>query len=271
MNNFVYLEGEQIEGELPLRSFLYGEGLFETFRWNGAPPVFLDRHLKRMKRGAELLDMPFPRKSKLRESAKYAVEESDLSDAYVKICLLSSGALKFFSETDEERVMVIVREYEEPQRRMRVHVSQHKRSSSSPVLRIKAINYLDNILARRDAMKKGYDEAIFLNEREGVAEGSSANIFWIEEDTLYTPTIECGLLPGITRELLISLAPKLSLEVEEERFGLNEVLTSEGAFFTNSLMGIAAITEVDETEIAVNEKLFEKLRKTLFKELEWDF
>lgn len=269
MNRFVYLEDEQIKDRLPLRSLLYGEGLFETFRWKGAPPVFLDRHLNRMKRGAELLDIPFPGMDELRKRAKYAVNASGLTDAYVKLCLLSTGALKFYSKANEKRVMAIVKEYEEPKKQMRAHVSQNKRNSSSPTLRIKTTNYLDNLLARREAVRKGYDEVIFLNERKEITEGSSANIFWIEKGTLYTPEIECGLLPGITRRAFISLAPKLGLAAKEGKFGLNEILASEGAFFTNSLIGMAAITEVDRMKMTVNEELFEKLREALCRELEW--
>jgi len=266
---FLFLDGKPLTRKLPLRSLCYGEGLFETFRWKGSPPIFLNKHLERMKQGSELLGIPFPGEAKIRSAAREAVAKSGVTDAYVKLCLLSAGPLKFHAQAEEGRVLVVVREYEPPREYMRAHVVPVRRASSSPLLRVKSINYLENILARREAERMGYDEAIFLNEHGKVAEGSSTNIFWVKQGTLYTPALECGLLPGITREVLISLAPELNLEVEEGDFNLSEVFASEGAFFTNSLIGITAITEIDEFRMATDEKLFGRLKRFLYKKLGW--
>lgn len=75
----------------------------------------------------------------------------------------------------------------------------------------------------------GYDEALFLNERGEVIEGSSTNVFWVRGGVLHTPAPECGLLPGITREALISLAPELDLEVKEGKFNLSGIAGLAGA------------------------------------------
>lgn len=269
MKNFLYMNEELIERDLPLRSIFYGEGLFETFRWNKTAPVFLNKHLERMKQGAELLKIPFPGKSKLKKRVEKAIEKSDLEDAYAKLCLLSSSPAKFYSEANEESVLVMTRKYKKPNKRMKVCIASAKRHSSSPSLYIKSINYLENVLTRRKSINQGYDDAIFLNEREEVSESTSANLFWVKEDTLYTPTVECGLLPGITREALISLAPNLGFEVEEGNFKLDKVYNSEGIFLTNALMGIAEVTKIGEKETSPSEKLFKKLRKSLFEELGW--
>jgi len=269
VKEYIFLDGEPLKQKLPLRSLFYGEGLFETFRWLGAPPVFLKKHIDRMKRGAEFLKIPFPDKQNIKNAVEDSVNKSGVKDAYVKICVLCAGPLKFYKPANEVQVLVMVREYEAPKKYVRAHVVPFKRISSSPLSRIKSINYLENVLARREAERMGYDEAIFLNERGEVAEGSSTNIFWVKRGILHTPALECGLLPGITREALISLAPKLGLEVKEGKFNLNEILTSQGAFFTNSLIGITAITEIDKTEIIVDEELFTKLRGALLEKLKW--
>jgi len=269
VKEYIFLDGEPLKQKLPLRSLFYGEGLFETFRWLGAPPVFLKKHIDRMKRGAEFLKIPFPDKQNIKNAVEDSVNKSGVKDAYVKICVLCAGPLKFYKPANEVQVLVMVREYEAPKKYVRAHVVPFKRISSSPLSRIKSINYLENVLARREAERMGYDEAIFLNERGEVAEGSSTNIFWVKLGVLHTPALECGLLPGITRETLISLAPKLGLEVKEGKFNLNEILTSQGAFFTNSLIGITAITEIDKAELTVDDKLFSKLRNSLFNKLGW--
>lgn len=269
MAGFVFLDGKPIDEKLPLRSLLYAEGLFETFRWKGLPPVFLEKHIERMKRGSEFLSIPFPGTGDVKKRVEEAARISGVADAYVKICLLSSGPTKFYERAGGGHVLVIVRDYESPRERMRAHVASFRRNSSSPLPRVKSLNYLENVLARREAMVKGYDEAIFLNERGEVAEGSCTNIFWVKHGTLRTPASECGLLPGITREALISLAPELGLEVKEGRFKLNDLLSSNGAFLTNSLIGVSAITDVDGNKIPFDVELFTKLRTALFQKLGW--
>lgn len=269
MTELMFLDGKPFEEKIPLRSLLYAEGVFETFRWKGSLPVYLEKHLNRMKRGSEFLSIPFPGEESVKSSVQEAIRRSSVTDAYVKICLLSSGGMKFHERADEGHVLVIVRSYEPPKEHMRAHIVSFRRTSSSPLLRIKSLNYLGNVLARREAESNGYDEAIFLNERDEVTEGSVTNLFWVKEGVLYTPAVDCGLLPGITREALISLAPELNLEVEEGEFNLDEVLSSDNAFLTNSLVGIAALTDVDNVKITLNEELSAKLRDVLFRRLRW--
>lgn len=269
MRELLFLNGKPLGKELPLRSLFYGEGVFETFRWKGGPPVFLEKHLTRMKKGAELLDVPFPGEEAVRGAIEGAVGESGAEDAYVKVCLLSAGPLKFYERASEGRILVVVKDYEQPKERAGVHVASFRRSSSSPILAAKSISYLENVLARREAESMGFDEAIFLNEEGFVTEGSSTNIFWANEGILYTPAPECGLLPGVTREALISLAPELGLRVKEGKFRLSDVLSSQGAFLTNSLAGIMAIVMVDGVKMAVDDSLFNGLKLALFKKLRW--
>lgn len=265
----LFLDGEPLKRKIPLRALLYGEGVFETFRWKGSPPVYLDKHINRMKTGAEFLAIPFPGKSNIKTAVDEALKASKIADAYVKVCLLSSGGVRFYERAKEGHLLVIVREYERQKENMLAHVVQFRRNSSSPLHRVKSVNYMENVLARRAAVERGCDEAIFLNEREEVAEGSSTNIFWAKKDTLYTPAAECGILPGITREVLMSLAHEVGLEVEEGRFRLESVISSDAAFLTNSLIGISSVSGVDGAKIPLETKLFTGLRAVLFKKLRW--
>ena len=268
MKEIVHLDGKPLDENLPLRSLLYAEGVFETFRWKNSPPVFLKNHIERMSDGAELLRIPFPGAEKVRKDVEAAVKASGIEDAYVKICLMSSGPLKFYELADRGHLLAIVRVYEPPDEHVRAHVSSFRRRSS-PLLAIKSLNYLENVLARREAKSMGYDEAIFLNAWEEVTEGSSTNIFWVKSNVLHTPALECGLLPGITRDALISLAPELGLGVKEGKFTLKDVLNSQGAFFTNSLIGITAISAVDGVKINLDDDLYAKLKGLLLEKLGW--
>ncbi|MEM2875052.1 MAG: aminotransferase class IV [Candidatus Hadarchaeales archaeon] len=253
----------------PSRTLLYGEGLFETFRWNGKPPVFLSRHIERMRRGAEFLGIPFPGERRIIQVTSRCVRKSGIGDAYVKISLLSCGDIGFASAPGRGELLVVVGKYVQPRAEMRCCISNFRRHSSSPLLRFKTTNYLENVVARRAAAALGFDEAIFLNERGEVAEGAASNVFWAKGDRLLTPALECGILPGITREALISIAGRCGLRVVEGRFSLRDLLSANAVFLTNSLMGISQVTAVGKTEIRGDGKLFAELRSALFRELGW--
>lgn len=265
---FIFLDGEPLLTKIPMRSLLYGEGVFETFRWKGTEPVFLKKHLDRMKNGAKLLSIPMPAEKVIKNSVEKAVEKSNIADATVKVCLLSSGSMVFHEDTDKAHLMVIVKDYEKQKERMRAHIASFRRNSS-PLLRIKSTNYLENVVARREAKSMGYDECLFLNQRAQITEGSSTNIFWVKGDVMYTPSVECGLLPGITRETIITSGQELGLEVREGRFKLEDLLSSNLAFLTNSLIGMAVLAQVDSNKINFNEEIYIRIRDVLFRKLRW--
>jgi 4-amino-4-deoxychorismate lyase len=269
MDELIFIDGKHFKEALPLRSLFYGEGLFETFRWKGPRPVFIDRHIERMKKGAEVLGLPSPAEEEIKESLDSAISNSQIRDAYVKLCLLSGGSTVFYERPLSYRLLVIVGKYKSLKKPAKARISSFKRSSTSPILRLKSLNYLENIIARREAMERGFDEAIFFNENNELCEGSASNIFWFKEETLYTPALECGLLPGITRGLVIELAKELGIEILEGRFDLDSLISSQGAFFTNSLIGAIRISHVNDFSLS-DSKDFERIRTALINMLDWE-
>jgi branched-chain amino acid aminotransferase/4-amino-4-deoxychorismate lyase len=117
-----------------------------------------------------------------------------------------------------------------------VVVSTIRRNARSPSARLKSLNYLDNVLARREAEAAGADEALLLNTAGHAACATAANLFWISGGRLYTPSLSCGVLDGIMRAQVIAAAP-----VEEVRANLDTVLEAEAAFLTSSLIGIRTV------------------------------
>jgi len=263
-----FLNGGELK-DGPTRSLLFGEGVFETFRWCGGPPAFLENHFQRMCRGAEVLGIDSPGEAEFIRAVEWAVEASGIKDARVKVCLLSLGPTQFSARASGHRLLVGVSPYRPPKQRMNVHLVSFRRNSTSPLVGIKCISYVENVIGRREAEVRGFDEGIFLNERGEVTEGCTTNIFWVIGKKLFTPATDCGLLPGVTRKALISLAPGLGFEVQEGRYGLRELLESEAVFLTNSLIGVAAVSRVDGTEVSVDEELFGKIKTALYHELRW--
>lgn len=270
MSDQVLIDGRRVGDRLPLRTLFYGEGVFETFRYKSALPVFFDMHYGRMREGAETLGIPAPEKSRIEDLVTKAVRESGFSDAYVKVCLLSDGDIRFSGLSDRGSVLVVVKGFIAQESPVKACVNPFRRGSESPVRRIKSMNYLECVLARRGAAASGFDEALFLNERGEVAEGSACNIFWVKDGTLYTPTIDCGILPGITRRVLLDHAPVLGLDVEEGHYLLSDLTGAEFAFFTNSLTGALPVSHLDTHSFPVGGAVFQGIKNLLLNKLEWD-
>jgi len=120
-----------------------------------------------------------------------------------------------------------------------------RRNEHSPSATIKSLNYLDNILARRQAEQAGADEALLFNTAGNLAEASTANLFIVHEGTLQTPPISEGALPGITRSVVLELALKLGIPTEETSIAADDLQRAEEAFLTNSIIEIRPLLQVE--------------------------
>jgi 4-amino-4-deoxychorismate lyase len=252
--------------ELFLQVFF--KGVSETFRWIAGFPVFFDRHLERMKKGAGILGIPFPGEEAVKEMVVNAILESRINDGYIKVCLLSQGPTVFYGYPKGSSLLVIVREYIRENMPIKAQVASFRRSSQSPVHKLKSLNYMENILAKREAMLHGFDEAIFLNDKGELTEANASNIFWFKEDTLFTPSPECGLLPGVIRGVLIELAKEMGIKVIEGSFDLDSLVHSHGGFVTNSLIGAIAISHLERFELPIS-KHFDMIKVSLLERLRW--
>ena len=270
MKEQVYIDGNKINDGLPLRSLFYGEGVFETFRYKQKLPVLFKEHLIRMKKGASLLKIPYPLDDYLLSLVRKAVDDSGIDDAYVKICLLSSGDTLFYGESVSSQVLVIIKQYSHSDKSLKLTVNPIRTIANNPLRAIKSMNYLDNIITKRNARESGYDESLYLNEKDLLVECSVSNIFWCREETLYTPSQECGCLPGTTRDLVIgSDMSSLGIDVKVGAFSLNELLASEFIFVTNSLVGCIPVTEIDGSTFISNHDKYKMIKSIIFEKLEW--
>jgi branched-chain amino acid aminotransferase len=119
----------------------------------------------------------------------------------------------------------------------------------SALSKIKTANYLNFILARFEAQNMGFDEAILTNSKGHITEGATSNIFLVKSDSVITPSIESGVLPGITRSVVINEAKRLEIPVKEKSISHRELMQAEEVFLTNSLAEILPVTKVDSKRI----------------------
>ena len=269
MEELIFLNRVRVKDKVPWRSIFYGEGLFETFRWYRKRPRYLEKHLDRLREGSKILNIPYPGNQNIKDNILTAIETSGLNDAYVKVCILSEGDTTFYKNAEKSSILLIVKQYTQPRETVSVCVSSIKRYGESVLLKIKTLNYLENILAKREALERGFDDSIFLNSNEELTESSSSNIFWTRGKALFTPSVDCGLLPGITRELVIEAARDLGFQINERRYKLLYLLNSDFAFLTNALNGMVYVDKINEQEMPPVKKDFKLIKEALNKKLDW--
>lgn len=235
------------------RGFLYGYGLFETMRSYGGRVFRLDRHLARLMRSAGKLGLASGLDPVALEQAIYkTLEANKLSDARIRLTVSAGeGERELAPPTLGALTIMVVAErlvpppshvYEEG---VRAAIVSPRRNSQSPLSRIKSLNYLDSLIAHSEALALGADEAILLNERGFVCEGSTSNIFLVARGILLTPAEESGILPGITSEAVLELAHALGIEAVEGEIPSADLLRAEEVFLTNSIIEVEPITVVD--------------------------
>ena len=260
MTEIVYLNGSLIPRNQASISaldygFLYGYGLFETMRAYEGRVFRLDRHLSRLARSVEILGMSI-QTAELEDAVMDTVRANKLSNARIRITIsIGEGDMVPDPGTCEKPTVLITAADYQPfsqqvyQKGFRAVVSSICRNSQSLLSRLKSANYLESMLARQEARKAGVDEALCLNEKGFLAEASMSNVFLVDNGTLKTPGLGSGILPGITREAVLELAPQLGTNTLEQDIQLGELMNAEEAFLTNSLMEVMPLTEVDSKPV----------------------
>lgn len=269
MEQIVYLNGTLVPRSQAKISpfdlgFLYGYGLFETMRAYSGHIFRLQKHLERLSKSAQALNIPLDAFD-LKRACHDTLKANKLNEARIRLTVsIGEGeAVPDLPKHPKPTVLVTAVRYaplsaESYRKGYKAVVSTIGRNSQSPLSHLKSSNYLDNILARREAGASGADEAILLNEKGFVCESSTGNIFLVAKKNLITPGEESGCLPGITRQVVIELARGLGISLVRREVQLEELLHANEAFLTNSIIELMPVAEVNGQRIGrgkVTEKL----------------
>ena len=252
LKRYVFLNGKFVpEEETKLQvlapGFLYGFGLYETMRFCKGRIVYFKEHLERIQDACKITGIRFPYGLRyLRKMIRKAVKLNDLADAYVK--------LVFWKAVEGTDTVIIARKNTPlPKQKYRrgfcAAISSLRQAEDCFLCRIKSTNRLLYELSFEEAKRRGADEALILNNRGLIAEGSRSNIFFARAGELFTPQLDCGCLEGITRKVVFALAKKSGLRIFEGRFTPRELYCADEAFLTNSLKGIMPLTKVEDKVI----------------------
>ena len=240
----------------------YGLGVFEGVRAykteQGAAIFRLQAHTDRLYESADMLNMQIPyEKDVLNEAQCRAVSENGLDSAYIRpMCFYGSEGMGLRADNLKVHVVVAAWEWgaylgkENMEKGIRICKSSYTKNDLHPSMyRAKANgNYINSMLALHEALTNGYDEALLLDSKGNVAEGSGENIFIIKEGVLYTPELTAAL-NGITRNTIFTLAKELGHDVVEKPMTIEEVYNADEVFFTGTAAEVTPIREVDNNTI----------------------
>lgn len=231
------------------RGLTLGDGLFETVLANAGALVALEAHAARLARSCVVLGLPPPTLDDLRAAATEALAVAKLSASRAAVRLTwtagSGGRGLDRPETLSPRLFATAAPAPRVDAPLTLATAAVRRNETSPTSRLKTLNYLDNIIARRQARDAGADEGLMLNSHGQVACAAVANIVWLRQGVLYTPALDCGALAGIVRAEMTAAAGRRGLRVEEVRAEPNALFQAEAVVVTNSLMGARLVTALD--------------------------
>jgi 4-amino-4-deoxychorismate lyase len=250
----VYLNGKIVKKEEASISvfdhgFLYGVGLFETFRVYEGHAFLLNDHLQRLNEG--LRDLLIERrfiKAEVEEALSLLLRETGYQNAYIRFNVSAGyGELGLAVDPYEEPNVIIYTKLLPPASdKMQEKKAQQltiRRNTPEGEYRLKSHHFLNNIFAKREVGSRLDVEGIFTTVDGFLAEGVISNLFWVRNKTIYTPTVRTGILNGITRQFVIQLASISGFEIVEGLFKPDELEKAEEIFITNSIQEIVGINE----------------------------
>jgi len=241
----------------------YGLGVFEGIRCyrcsDGRSAVFrLEEHVERLFNSAHAMQLkiPFTRK-KIMEACCQTLKVNNMKEGYIRpLVFIGDGAMGVHPQDNPIRVSIIAWKWgaylgdEGLKKGIRAKVSSYTRHHVNVMMtKTKTCgNYVNSILAKREVTRDGYDEAVMLDTEGYVSEASGENIFIVQKGKIKTPPLT-SILPGITRDSVLTIARDQGLEVKEERFTRDELYLADEAFFSGTAAEITPIREVDNRTI----------------------
>ena len=267
----IFLNGQFVPEEQAVvsvfdRSFLYGDGLFETLRVFNGKPFRWAQHLERLEHGAEFLKikLPFPGDA-LRGFVEQLISRNQMPDALLRVTLSRGVGVRGYSPAGAENPTLVMSLHpaainepgradlpvgrDAPQRvptlKWKLIASSFRIPANEPLAQYKTCNKLPQILARAEADAAGADEALLLNTDGFVVEAASSNLFWIGGDTVCTPPLACGILAGVTRAVVLEICDSLGVKAHEASVTADELKRRDGVFLSLSSLGVVEAESLD--------------------------
>ncbi len=241
---------------------LYGDGVFEGIRAYNGRVFMLDEHVDRLYRSAQAIALKIPlTKAQMARAVVKTCAANRIQNGYIRLVVTRGvgelGLNPYLCKTPQVIIIAAAIQlypkklYETGLRIVTVGTTRNHVEAVNP--RIKSLNYLNNVLAKIEAINAGVMECILLNGQGYVAEASGDNVFVIKGDTLYTPPSWCGALEGITRDVVMRLAPEHGLRVKEDVLTRYDIYTADEVFLTGTAAEIISVVDADRRTIGTGQ------------------
>ena len=245
------------------RSFMYGDGVFETLRMVAHQPFRWGEHMARLEKGSRTLGINLPYSAGvLRQVARQLAEKNDMPDAILRIHVSRGPGRRGYSTVGADQPSMILSLHPAPAPDQaaagwRLITARTRICSTDPLSQLKTANRLWSIMAKMEADRRDAHEALVLNETDHVAEASGANLFWLEDGAVFTPPLASGALPGVTRAAVIECCAARSSPVRQEEATVDRLHQAQAIFLTLSSFGIVAVRQLDDVEFPKTERISE--------------
>lgn len=224
------------------RILLYGKGVFTTIAVHDAKPIFWEKHWKRLTENAARLGIDLSRyaETEICDAAHGAAAE--LKTGRVRVSFFDESPAELWGEEVEREVSLSILTGRSRQRpaNLGLTISPHRVNSTSPLAGTKSCNYLEPLMALQEANARGFEEGIRLNERGEIASACAANVFWVKDERLFTPSLRTGCLAGTTREYIIE-----NLACKEVEADIEALRAADEIFLTSAGIGTVQAAEFE--------------------------
>lgn len=215
-------------------SALYGSGVFTTVAICSGQPVFWEKHFDRLVSNAAAIGIGLPAESLMLDSLTALISAKDIANARARVTVFDSSPSRLWSTEigTRSRLLITADRRRDLPEVFRIADSPFPVNSGSPLAGIKSCNYLENLIALEEARKRGFDEAVRINERGETVAAACANLFWTRNGRVFTPGLETGCLAGTTRAFIIE-----SFAVEEVSVGPDAIRDADAILLASAGIG----------------------------------
>jgi branched-chain amino acid aminotransferase len=234
------------------RGLTYGDGLFETMRVVNGKPFRLAQHLERMMRGAEFLRIKPPHTAKeMQKITEQLIEKNAMPDAILRVLLTRGPGRRGYLPGDSGPPTLIMSLHETPaaatdnNATWSLVTSPYRIPAADVLSSFKTTSKVLYVMARAEAAERGADEALLVNTNGEAAETATGNLFWVYQDKICTVPTGRGVLPGITRAVVLEICQTLGLQTNKRVIKPEALRNSEGIFVTQSALGIVPVSDFD--------------------------
>ncbi len=224
-----------------------GWGIFTTLRISRGEAFAYERHWRRLEKDAAITRLPMPyTAAKVRVHLHEVIRANQVIEGCARVYLVYNTAGFWQSDEKHPQVDLIIYSASLPEHReiVRLALREHGRHAASPLSGVKSISWLNNVWAVAEAVKDGFDEVVMLNERGEVAECTSANIFAVKNGKILTPPLNSGCLEGVTRGILMEIAPEAGVSVVEQALRPEDLYSADEVFISSTNRNLISAGEI---------------------------